>query len=57
MDLTEIFCHVDDFFDHTRHRSPHNFFVNLLSGLACYSMMPKKPSLDIRVAAQMCFPF
>lgn len=43
--------------DHTRHRSPYNFFVNLLSGLVCYSMMPKKPSLDIRVTVQMCFPF
>lgn len=43
--------------DHTRHRSPYNFFVNLLSGLVCYSMMPEKPSLNIRVTEQKCLPF
>lgn len=34
--------------EHSRHRSPFNFVVNLLSGLVAYSMMPKKPALDIR---------
>ena len=30
---------------HTRHRSPINFFVNLLSGIVAYSFREKKPSL------------
>ena len=34
--------------EHTRHRSPVNFFVNLLSGLAAYSFIPNKPSLRLR---------
>jgi len=42
---------VNDFFknicqiEHTRHRSPINFMVNLLSGLAAYSYIEKKPSM------------
>lgn len=31
--------------EHTRHRSPLNFLVNLLCGLIAYSLQPKKPSL------------
>lgn len=30
---------------HTRHRSPINFFVNTISALAAYSLKPSKPSL------------
>lgn len=33
--------------EHTRHRSPANFLINLLSGLAAYMHQPKKPSLKI----------
>ena len=33
--------------EHTRHRSPMNFLVNLLAGLTCYQMSPKKPALKI----------
>lgn len=33
---------------HTRHRSPDNFFVNLVAGLIAYTLRPKKPSLDLR---------
>ena len=33
--------------EHTRHRSPTNFFVNLISGLLAYSFKPKKPSLKL----------
>ena len=33
--------------EHTRHRSPFNFFVNLLAGLVAYSKLPKKPSIRI----------
>jgi hypothetical protein len=32
--------------EHTRHRSPVNFGVNLISGLIAYQLQPKKPSLN-----------
>jgi len=31
--------------DHTRHRSPKNFVVNLLSGILAYTHQPKRPSI------------
>jgi len=31
--------------EHSRHRSPTNFLVNLISGLVAYYFLPKKPSL------------
>jgi hypothetical protein len=31
--------------EHTRHRSPLNFLVNLFAGLIAYCLQPKKPSL------------
>jgi hypothetical protein len=31
--------------EHSRHRSPINFLVNLISGLIAYTHQPKKPSL------------
>jgi hypothetical protein len=33
--------------EHSRHRSPVNFLVNLISGLIAYTHQPKKPSLDL----------
>ena len=33
--------------EHSRHRSPVNFMVNLLAGLIAYCLQPKKPSLNI----------
>ena len=33
--------------EHTRHRSVWNFMVNILGGLAAYSLQPKKPSLNL----------
>ncbi len=33
--------------EHTRHRSPLNFLVNLICGLIAYCHLPKKPSLDL----------
>lgn len=33
--------------EHTRHRSPTNFMVNLMSGLLAYAFKPKKPSLNL----------
>ena len=32
--------------EHSRHRSPTNFFVNIVSGLVAYCFLPKKPSLQ-----------
>lgn len=34
--------------EHSRHRSPLNFLVNLLCGLIAYCQQPKKPSLHLR---------
>ncbi len=33
--------------EHTRHRSPTNFVVNLIAGLLAYTHQPKKPSLRL----------
>jgi len=33
--------------EHSRHRSPINFLVNLLCGLIAYCHQPKKPSLHL----------
>ena len=33
--------------EHSRHRSPINFVVNLLAGLIAYCKQPKKPSIKI----------
>ena len=33
--------------EHTRHRSPQNFLINLLAGIAAYTRQPKKPSLNL----------
>lgn len=34
--------------EHSRHRSIFNFMVNMLAGLAAYTLKPKKPSLNIQ---------
>lgn len=36
--------------EHSRHRSPLNFLVNLLAGLIAYCHQPKKPSLNLHAA-------
>jgi hypothetical protein len=36
--------------EHSRHRSPVNFLVNLLCGLIARSHQPKKPSLTLDFA-------
>ena len=33
--------------EHSRHRAPRNFFVNLLSSLVAYNLNPKKPQIGI----------
>jgi hypothetical protein len=42
-DQLKNICQVE----HSRHRSPANFLVNLLGGLIAYCHQPKKPSLDL----------
>ncbi len=36
---------VETEIDHTRHRSPRNFLVNLLSALVTYNQYLKKPEI------------
>ena len=31
--------------DHSRHRSPKNFFINILAALTAYCLYPNKPSI------------
>ena len=38
--------------EHTRHRSPEGFIVNLMSGLTAYSYVPKKSTLNLVVVDQ-----
>jgi hypothetical protein len=38
--------------EHTRHRSPEGFMVNLISGLIAYSYLLKKPSLNLELIDQ-----
>lgn len=40
--------------EHSRHRSPINFLVNLLCGLIAYCHQPKKPSLGLETL--LCLP-
>jgi len=35
--------------EHSRHRSPTNFFINLLAALVTYTEKGKKPSLDLHI--------
>jgi hypothetical protein len=42
IDQLKSICHIE----HTRHRSPVNFLVNLVSGLAGYCLKPRKPSIS-----------
>ena len=37
--------------EHSRHRSPINFLVNLIAGLIAYCHQPKKPSLGLQLLA------
>jgi hypothetical protein len=35
--------------EHSRHRSPRNFVVNVLAGLIAYTYREKKPSLNLNI--------
>ena len=37
--------------EHSRHRSPANFFLHLFAGLIAYTFQTKKPSLNIQSTA------
>ncbi|MCK5519470.1 MAG: IS982 family transposase [Candidatus Marinimicrobia bacterium] len=43
--------------EHSRHRSPANYFANLLAGLIAYSFFPKKPAIkyETQFVGQMSF--
>jgi hypothetical protein len=43
IDQLKAICHIE----HSRHRSPVNFLVNLVGGLAAYSLKPRKPEIKI----------
>jgi hypothetical protein len=40
-DLLKSYCYIE----HSRHRNPINFFINLVAGLIAYSFREKKPSI------------
>ncbi len=42
--------------EHSRHRSPLNFMVNLVSGLIAYCLQPKKPSLNFSMFERSGLP-
>lgn len=41
--------------EHTRHRSPLNWLINILAGLIAYTFLPKKPSLRLEVVLDKQF--
>jgi hypothetical protein len=41
-DFLKNICQVE----HSRHRSIHNFLVNLIAGISAYSFLPHKPSIQ-----------
>jgi hypothetical protein len=43
-DFLKNICYIE----HSRHRSEANFYVNLVSGLAAYSFLEKRPNLHLR---------
>ncbi|HHS8251926.1 TPA: IS982 family transposase [Legionella anisa] len=45
IDQLKAICQID----HSRHRKPDNFVINLLSGLMAYMLRPRKPSLKLHV--------
>ena len=50
-DFLKNICQIE----HSRHRSPVNFLVNLLAGLIAYSFLPSKPSLRLPVYPSLPF--
>ena len=52
VDQLKNICQIE----HSRHRSPVNFLVNLMAGLTAYCHQPKKPSLDLDSVALRTLP-
>ena len=52
VDQVKNICQIE----HSRHRSPVNFLVNLMAGLIAYCHQPKKPSLDLDSVALRTLP-
>lgn len=52
VDQLKNICQIE----HTRHRSPCNFLVNLLAGLIAYCHQPKKPSLGLHDLGLLALP-
>jgi hypothetical protein len=42
--------------EHSRHRSPLNFLVNMLAALVAYTYQEKKPALDLEVKGLPALP-
>lgn len=49
IDQLKSLCHIE----HSRHRSPVNFLVNLIGGLAAYALKPRKPEIKINKMEQL----
>ncbi|TMQ76937.1 transposase, partial [Candidatus Accumulibacter phosphatis] len=52
IDELKNLCQVE----HTRHRSPIHFTVNLLAGLIAYCLMPNKPRLSLQDIRRLSKP-
>lgn len=50
IDQLKSICHIE----HSRHRSPINFLVNLVGGLAAYCLKPRKPAIKTKKIPQIC---
>jgi hypothetical protein len=50
IDQLKSICHIE----HTRHRSPMNFLVNLVGGLTAYCLKPRKPAIQLRKLPNIC---
>lgn len=50
IDQLKSICHIE----HSRHRSPVNFLVNLVGGLAAYCIRPRKPAIKIGKLPKVC---
>jgi len=48
IDQLKSICHIE----HSRHRSPINFLVNLVGGLGAYTLRPRKPEIKINKLGQ-----
>jgi hypothetical protein len=46
-DILKSQCYIE----HSRHRSPVNFFINQISGLVAYSFLDKKPSIRGKISS------